>query len=231
MKTLQPYMMTFNERTNVDLGVWLYDYEEYSGGGRNRETTAVAGRRGEIVGTSTYTSNLVIGVTFSVFKDLKPRLDQLRHWLRGTGQLSFSDQMDCFYKVLAIDYGDFERELRHYGRFGVSFTCAPFKFRKDGQIPQSEITSNPYDLAQPIYKIEGEGLCTLSVNGNEMTANIGQNLTIDTERLIAYRQDGTLMNTSVTGDYEDLWIPPGDVEISITSGFDLKVIPQWGYEI
>ena len=74
-------------------------------------------------------------------------------------------------------------------------------------------------------------MCTLTVNGNEMTANVGQNLTIDTDLMIAYRQDGTLQNTAVTGDYEDLYLVPGDNVISITSGFDLKIIPNWGYEI
>ena len=224
-------MMTYNGLTNIDLGAWLYDYEEYSGASRNRQTTAVAGRRGQVVGKSNYTSNLVIGVTFSVFKDLKPRLDQLRRWLRGTGQLAFSDQIDCFYKVLAVDYGDFDRQLRRYGRFSVDFTCLPFKFRQDGQISYTEITRNLYDLAQPIYKITGERVCTLTVNGNEMTANVGQNLTIDTERMIAYRQDGTIMNTAVTGDYEGLWLPSGEVDITITQGFTLEITPQWGYDI
>ena len=74
-------------------------------------------------------------------------------------------------------------------------------------------------------------MCTLMVNGNEMTANVGQNLTIDTDLMMAYRQDGTLQNTAVTGDYEDLYLVPGDNVINITSGFDLKIIPNWGYEI
>ena len=60
-----------------------------------------------------------------------------------------------------------------------------------------------------------------------MTANVGQNLTIDTDLMIAYRQDGTMQNTAVTGDYENLYLLPGDNVISITDGFDLKIIPNW----
>ena len=67
----------------------------------------------------------------------------------------------------------------------------------------------------------------LTVNGKTMKATVGQNLTIDTERMLAYRTDGTLMNTSVTGDYEDLYLQAGENEISITSGFSLKIIPNW----
>lgn len=83
-------------------------------------------------------------------------------------------------------------------------------------------------LAKPDYLIEGEGICTLTVNGNEMTANIGQNLTIDTYREVSYRtDDGTNNNIAVSGDYEGLFLPTGAVEISITSGFELKIKPNW----
>ena len=70
-------------------------------------------------------------------------------------------------------------------------------------------------------------MCTLEVNGKSMTANVGQNLTIDTDRMVAYREDGTLQNTAVTGDYEDLYIPQGDVQILVSAGFDLQVTPNW----
>ena len=73
---------------------------------------------------------------------------------------------------------------------------------------------------------ETEGMCTLTVNGNTMTANVGQNLTIDTDRMIAYRSDGTLNNTQVTGNYEDMYLLNGENEISFSGG-ELKVIPNW----
>lgn len=60
-----------------------------------------------------------------------------------------------------------------------------------------------------------------------MVANIGQNLTIDTGRKLAYREDGTLSNTSVAGDYDDLILIEGRNKIKITDGFELKVIPNW----
>ena len=36
-----------------------------------------------------------------------------------------------------------------------------------------------------------------------------------------------MMNTSVSGDYEELYLKPGENEISITQGFTLTVIPNW----
>ena len=59
-----------------------------------------------------------------------------------------------------------------------------------------------------------------------MTANVGQNLTIDTDRMIAYREDGTLNNTKVSGSYEDMYLQPGNNKIEFYGG-NLKVIPNW----
>ena len=47
--------------------------------------------------------------------------------------------------------------------------------------------------------------------------------------MIAYRTDGTMQNTSLTGDYEDLYLIEGENKVSITSGFVLKIIPNWRY--
>ena len=45
--------------------------------------------------------------------------------------------------------------------------------------------------------------------------------------MIAYRTDGIMNNTAVSGDYQDLYLREGSNQIEITAGFDLKVIPNW----
>ena len=44
--------------------------------------------------------------------------------------------------------------------------------------------------------------------------------------MIAYRSDGTLNNTQVKGNYEDMYLLNGENEISFSGG-ELKVIPNW----
>lgn len=152
-----------------------------------------------------------------------------KRWLSGSGKLEFSDDPDYFYKVFHTGISDSEREMRRIGRFKANFTCDPFSYLKDGrrEYDISEVLHNPYSIAHPVYRITGEGVCYLTVNNKSMRANVGQNLTIDTDRMIAFREDGTISNTAVSGDYEDLYLQEGDNQISITSGFDLKVIPNW----
>lgn len=109
------------------------------------------------------------------------------------------------------------------------FICDPYTYFENGTIAVApeEAELNPYDTSKPTYIITGEKKGTLTVNGNEMTINVGQNLTIDTDRMIAYREDGTLQNAAVTGNYEELYLLLGKNTIEISTGLNLKVIPNW----
>lgn len=231
MKCFEKYDIEYNNATAKGHGVYLYDYAQFSGAEKSYQTSAVGGRLGELVGTDDYKSNLIIQCTFGIIStQFMSHVTVLKRWLKGTGKLIISDHQDVFYKVWKVDYGDIERELRKFGQFTVSFTCTPYQFEKDGLIPVSDIDYNPYDLCRPIYTITGTGAFTLTVNGNEMTGTVNGSITIDTERMVSYNADGVSQNNVVTGNYEELYIPHGDVSVSVSGG-TLSIIPQWGYDV
>lgn len=147
----------------------------------------------------------------------------------GIRELRFSDDLSFYYKCKKVVLGTNEREFRHTAAFTATFTLAPYEYLTDGKerYPYQVCAFNRYDLCKPIYFITGEGMCTLTVNGNEMTANVGQNLTIDTALQLAYRTDGSLQNTEVTGNFDELYLLPGENTITVTDGFDLKIQPNW----
>ena len=62
-------------------------------------------------------------------------------------------------------------------------------------------------------------------------ANIGQEAVINSELMISYKNDGQVINTDVSGDYEKLWLPHGNNVVSVSEGFVLTIIPQWGYRV
>ena len=229
---MKKVIIEYNGETSEDHWCFLNDYPEFSGGSKQYNTYAVPGMDGELVETNDYLSNLQINCTFSIIsKTFMDNVRNIRSWLSGTGELVISDSPDVFYKVWKIEYGDIAREIRKFGTFTVSFVCTPFEVLKDGQIPVSSVTFNPADKAKPIYTITGEGLCTLTVNGYEFTANIGQEAVINSERQLSYKNDGQSINTDVTGDYEKLWLPHGENTVTVSSGFSLSVVPQWGYRV
>lgn len=230
------YDIQYNGITGASRSLLLYDYPEFSGAGKSYSTFSIIGGRGELVGTDDYISNLVISCTFSIKSEaFSQKIRQIKKWLSGTGELTLSDSADAYYQVIKIDYDSIERDLKCFGKFTVKFTCTPYEFLRTGKTaiePDANgIVRNPGDLSRPIYLISGDGDCTLTVNGNSMKAVVTDNLTIDTEKMLSYRTDGTMQNTAVTGDYEQLFLLEGVNKVQLTKGFNLKIIPKWGYEV
>ena len=129
-----------------------------------------------------------------------------------------------------MDLSENERTSRRIGNFTGTFVTRDGLYYLDSGLREyrkQEIRWNPYEVSHPVYKIYGEGMCTIEVNGKQMKANVGQNLTIDTERMLAYREDETLRNTDVTGEYENLYLPEGEIRIEASYGFDIRITPNW----
>lgn len=223
----------YNGKSCEDYGCFMNDYPEFAGAGKVYNTYSVPGRDGQLVEKADYLENLTVGCTFSIISSqFMNMVRYIRQWLSGSGKLIISDNPDIFYKVLKVEHGDISREIRKFGTFTVTFICTPFEFLQSGQVPTAgTYFFNYQDAAKPIYTITGEGLCTLSVNGYGFTANIGQEAVINSELMISYKNDGQTINTDVSGDYERLWLPHGNNEISVSEGFTLTIIPQWGYRI
>lgn len=154
-----------------------------------------------------------------------------KKWLAVTDSiLIISDDSDYFYKISRVVLTQNERITRRIGNFSASFVSKDglsyFKYGAN-EMSVNEAKSNPGIICEPVYKLSGSGVCTLTVNGVSIKANVSQNLIIDTERMIAYREDGTLVNTAISGEYEDLYLQPGENTVTVTNGFDCKIIPNW----
>lgn len=152
-------------------------------------------------------------------------------WLSARNSiLRFSDDDGFFFRVSKVELDENDHSSARVGVFAAKFITRDGLYYLNSGLREcaaDEVTWNSGETAHPVYKITGEGSCTLTVNGKKMTANVGQNLTIDTERMIAYRKDGTLQNTAVTGKYEELYLVEGANEVSISNGFELRIIPNW----
>ena len=224
--------MEFNGETSSEHGIYIARRPDMPAGRENVDYVTVAGRPDPLAVRSGEYEDVKITVECG-FKTEKRQWNEkaweVRRWLKGAGTLTFSDCEDVFRKVKDVTIKEFERVIRRYGTFEAVFTCDPFEYLKAGtrEMEPEEAAQNPFDASRPLYLITGNGTCTLNVNGKSMRATVGQNLTIDTDRMLAYRTDGAIMNTAVTGEYEDLYLKPGRNEISITSGYGLKMIPNW----
>ena len=198
-------------------------YQEYDIPGRNGKMYEMLDQYEDIEITVTFNYMVNKDLWHQKFREIKKKLNDIK-------ELTFSDDMSFFHIVKKVEIGTNERTSLRIGRFDVVFTLDPYYYLLSGK-EKIRITNgkifNQYDIAPAVYYITGEGMCTLTVNGHECECNVGQNLTIDTFLKLAYRDDGTLMNAKINGNYEDMLLIEGENDISITSGFILEIKPNW----
>ena len=160
----------------------------------------------------------------------------IRDWLLGHvgAVLRFSDLSGIFYKVKRVELSEVSRAYKKVGTISVAFICDGYQYLDSGLIAVSPGTiTNAYAISHPTYNITGNGVCTLTVGSKSITATVSQNLTVDTDRMMAYRLDsgrGVINNTALAMgnySYRSLWLPHGSTSVSASSGFTLEIVPNW----
>jgi len=219
--------------TSFSQGIHFLDFPKFEYGEEIIESISVLGRAGNLsVRTGRYTDTRItnlIEFESETLEEFEEKAEEIRKWLRKSKKVSYTDKEDKYFVVKNVEIGDVKRKYGLWGNLTFVFVCEPFAYCESANraIDHSKLLGNPGIFSQPIYLLTGEGSCTLTVNGKSITANVAQNLTIDTERMISYREDGTLQNTAISGNYEDLYLQEGDNKITVSDGFECKVIPRW----
>lgn len=185
----------------------------------------IDGRDGDIVttlGYGAYDKSIDIGL-YGNFN-----LDDIMTFFNSSGTVTFSNEEDKYYNYQIVDQIDYERLIR-FRTAKVKMHVQPFKYsavegiRTYNITNQDEITinNNGNYTAKPVITIAGSGTINLSVNGYEvLVIELGETastITIDTANMEAYNQNTSqLMNRSVTGDYDNLYLNAGKNTISWT---------------
>lgn len=213
--------------------IFFEEYPRVRLGQEKYEKKTIPGRGNVYLHTGTYSdTEIEMLIDVNAVWSPKNRIDaylEARTFLLGCKTISFCNEADYFYKVRYMELDDVEQYSEDAGDFDATAICEAGIYLKSGiqEYDPTDILVNPYSECRPEYRITGEGACILTVNGNRMKANVGQNLVIDTGRKLSYRNSGTMQNTAVSGDYTKLYLKPGTNTISITNGFTLKVVPNW----
>lgn len=229
------YFISYNGISGNDMGVYAVTRPSIPAPELRYEETTIAGRDGTLVSSDGTYNNIEISIQLNYMSRRSEWFNMYRSiksWLLnrdGNRHLEFSDDPDFFYKVKNVTIGTNERTSQRIGVITPTFLCEPFQYLRTGQVKKSigKVLRNSYYTSQPVYYIEGTGKCELTVNGKKVVAEVEGNMTIDTELMISYKDDGELKNTSLTGDYMDLFLKHGENYIEVTDGFTVKVKPNW----
>lgn len=163
--------------------------------------------------------------------DYQKKLRSIKQWILSTKKLTYTDMEDSYFLVKKVEITD---EVRLYGIYGVItvvFTCSPslYLYEGDYEIVLSSGDHelyNAYSKSQPLYKIFGNGTCTMTINGKQLKVDVNGSVTLDTELMIAYTA-GVMKNASVIGEYKNMVLKPGENTIFISPGFTVSVTPKW----
>lgn len=196
------------------------------------EQIEIPGRSGTLTVRDQTYSDIVIPVEFNFMSSqdiFGETFRSAKRWLTGGGMLEFSDDSNIFYKAKFCKITSMER-ARRIGTFTAEFTCDPFTYYTDGlkeqELSAENVLYNPYYSCNPVYTLTGEANSYVNVNGNLVIVNVGQELRIDTDRLIVYR-DTEMANVEASGNIELLRLQEGDNTIYIGEGITAKIIPNW----
>lgn len=226
-----------DHRSCIDIGLYPVKPPTIVSPSRQYNEQEIPGRDGKFYEDLGTYEDITLTVEFNFRSRNKKTVDQFfREYKRIIRKAKvFSKQSDptVFYKIKKTEIGELDRGTSNsIGTFSVDFTFDPYAYLLDGVVPLNykRVTWNEYDESKPIYILSGEGRCTLTVNGKSLECNCTDTIYIDTDLELAYREDKSWVSQMVKGYYDELYLIPGKNTISITQGFDLKVIPNWRYE-
>ena len=236
----EEFHVVYNNVIDSDIGVHVSSRPSIPSAREIINSFTIPGRDGSLTIRDGTVEDIAIQVDFSftAYPDMWQRVAYMAcDWLIGHSGavLRFSDMPGIFYKVKYVEVSDIERAHKKIGTFSAVFTCDGYQYLDTGLIgmPAGTLTNN-YSTSHPIYTITAttDGTCTLTVGSKSIQATIAQNLTIDTDLMLAYRIDGTriIANTAlIMGnlDFKDLWLPHGATVVSVSSGFTLQIQPNW----
>ena len=222
------YFIIYNEKTNLDVNLLVATRPSKPSPVMQYEEVKVPG--GKTLYREKGYGDIDIPVSFNFVSrntwDKDFRI--MKSWLlsKVNNKLKFSDDLEVFYKVNKVTIDTPERVMRKIGRFTAIFTCEPYIYIDENERELESVLYNDYLITRPIYRIVGEGYLTLTINNKTIKANVGQELIIDTDKGLCYR-NGIVNNVALQGRYEDLFLQEGENTFSWTSGFKIYITPNW----
>ncbi|AVJ48876.1 tail component protein [Lactobacillus phage PMBT4] len=200
------------------------------------EVEEIDGRDGDVVtplGYSAYDKELKIGL----YGDY--RIDDIISYFDSSGVVTFSNELDKYYRYQITDQIDFSRLVR-FKTATVKFHVQPFKYsnvetKRSFNTEETKsviIRNNGNFQSRPIFTIIGSGAILLKINGRPVLKIMmadDNSITIDVEKMEAYN-GSVLKNRQVAGDYDNCILNVGANEISWEGdvfGLTIKNYTRW----
>ena len=220
------YFIIYNNKTNIDVN--LYVETRPSKPAPEMEYVEIKVPGGKTLYKEKGYKDIEIPVSFNFISKNANEWDKdfrvIKKWLltKINNKLKFSDDLEVYYRVNKVNIDTPERLIRRAGKFTVTFTCDPYVYYDEEEFELERCIYNDDLPSKPIYRVVGEGYLTLKINNKVIKANVGQELIIDTDKGLCYRE-GIINNVALEGKYEDMYLLEGENNYSWTNGFKIYI--------
>ncbi|MGG7057615.1 distal tail protein Dit [Clostridium tertium] len=225
---MDKYFIVYNDKTNLDVNLLVAERPSKPAPIMEYEEVKVPG--GKTLYKEKGYGDIPIPVSFNFMSKntWDKEFRNMKNWLlrKVNNKLKFSDDLEVYYKVNKVTIDTPERVMKKIGKFTVTFTCEPYIYIDENERELVTLLYNNYLPSRPIYRIVGEGYLTLTINNKIVKANVGQELIIDTDKGLCYRE-GIVNNVALDGKYKDMYLLEGENTFSWTPGFKIYILPNW----
>lgn len=223
------YYIIYNDNTNLDVNLNIETRPSKPSPEMEYEVVKVPG--GRTLYREMGYNDIEISIPFNFISKDATEWDKdfrsIKKWLLSkiNNKLKFGDDLEVYYRVNSVIIDTPERLIRRAGKFTVTFLCDPYVYIDEDEFKLDNCVYNDYLVSKPIYRIVGEGYLTLNINNKVIKVNVGQELIINTDKGLCYRE-GIVNNVALEGKYEDMYLLEGENTFSWTKGFEIYITPN-----
>ncbi len=204
-------------------------------------TEEIDGRDGDVVtvnGYAAYDKAITIGLKGEY------NVDDVIEYFNTSGIITFSNELDKYYKFAIYDVIDFNKLIRfktatvkmHVQPFKYSIDEPPILWENEGAetIAHLPVVNKGNTYSKPLLTIEGSNTITVYIDNKQILSinldGAGETIIIDPVAMNALTPNGDFLNRKVTGDYKNFRLKPGTNNIRITGAVDtitLETVSRW----
>jgi predicted phage tail component-like protein len=190
----------------------------------------IDGRDGDIVttlGYAAYDKPITIGLKGDY------NVDDVIEYFNTSGKITFSNEIDKYYKFAIYDTIDFNRLIRfrtaniniHVQPFKYSIDEPPIVYNKPNEqtIANISVRNAGNIYSRPKLTIKGSNTITVYVDNTQIfsieLSAAGETIIIDAAEMNATDPEGNYLNRQVTGDYDNFKFLTGANNLRVTGTF------------
>jgi len=215
----------YNGINSKDMGVVLKSLPPITKPKRKIEAIQVPGRNGKLYIDENCYETISVSLECALKRNVDPR--KITEWLVEFGTITFSDEIDKFYKAAIINSIPLSRVFRVYREFIIQLELQPIAMSieeyeyncNDNDIHTLDIESTA--LMNPYIKVTGSGEVQLTINNSICNLNIDDEyIELDCELQNAFK-DVENKNNKMNGEFPIL--KPGENKIQVIGDASIQI--------